>query len=60
MGFGKIQKKILSLFMNHYAIECFILHVQEVVDFKSFEDFFMCHFILLQLDLNAILLLYPV
>jgi len=33
--------------MNHYVIELFILYVQEVVDFKSFEDFFMWHFILL-------------
>ena len=46
--------------MNHYVIECFILHVQEVVDFKSFEDLFMWQFILLQLHLNTVLILYPV
>lgn len=59
-GFGKIQKEILSLFMNHYVIECLILHVQEVVDSKSFECFFMWYFIPLQLDLNTVLCLYLV
>jgi hypothetical protein len=49
--------------MNHYVIECLILHAQEVGDSKSFEDFFMWHFIMwhfipLQLDLNTVLLLY--
>ena len=46
--------------MNHYGTECLILQVQEVVDFKSFEDFFVWYFIPLQVDFNTVLRLYLV
>jgi hypothetical protein len=44
--------------MNQYVIESLNLHVWEVIHFIFFEDFFMWHFIYLQLDLNTVLLLY--